>query len=99
MIYLRGITDDRQASPLETRPGALVEMQRHSRQTVGVTFMPKSDRKRLNGQLDTELRGSNKWTEYFTKEREPPTSVFNILVEHTLLVFELEKMASTQLAR
>ena len=85
LIYLRGVDEDRQAPPLSTRPGyqeaknALVEMQRQSRQDLGIQFFPNSERKRLNGQLDPELRGylewlSTNWEHYFKKERELPTS-------------------------
>ena len=59
--------------------------------------------------FDPPLRGyfewpSTNWAEHFAKERELQnliflfSVVFNILVEHTLVAFELERMASTQLA-
>ena len=84
LLCLRTVDEDRQAPPLSARPGhqeaetALVEMQRQSRQDMGVTFMPKSERMRLNDQLNPSLQGyfawlSTNWAEYFAEEREPPT--------------------------
>ena len=52
--------------PSSTRPvyqevkTALVEMQKQSRQDVRI-IIPKSDKKRLNDQLDPELRECLEW--------------------------------------
>ena len=84
IYYLRSVDEDRQAPPLSARPGyqeaktALVEMQRQSRQHLGITFIPKSERRRLNDQLNPSLQVyfawlSTDWAEYFAEEREPPT--------------------------
>ena len=82
LLYLRSVDEDRQAPPsagCQEAKIALVEMQKQSRQDIGITYIPRSERKRLNGQLHPELRGylewlSTNWTECFTKERELPTS-------------------------
>ena len=77
LIYLRSVDEERQAPRLPTRPGyqeaktALFEMQRQSRQDLGITFITKSERRRLNDQLNPSLRGylewlSINWAEYFT---------------------------------
>ena len=96
--------EDRQAPPLSQRPGyqeaktVSVEMQKQSRQDMGITVIQRSETKRLNDQLDPELRAylewlSTNWAEYFAKERELPTSSSSsqwssTLVEHTIVVFD-----------
>ena len=99
-FYLPIVEEDRQAPPLSTRPGyqeaktALVEMKRQSRQVLGIPFIPKSDRRRLNDQLNPSLRGYHEWlsiiwAEYFTETQTANliflfSVAFNTLVEHTL---------------
>ena len=85
LLYLRSVDEDRQAAPLSLRPGhqeakiALVDMQKQSRQDLGIPFIPISERKRLHNQIDRSLQGylewpSTNWAECFAEEREPPTS-------------------------
>ena len=114
LIYPRGVGEDRQVSPLSTRPRyqeamtAKVEMQRQSRQDVGITFILKSERKRSNDQLDPSLRWYLEWlktigpsTSKKNANSQPHLSLLSGLQHpggaHTLVVFELERMASTQL--
>ena len=67
LFYLRCVDEGRQASPLATRPGyleaktALVEMQRQSRQDLGIPFVPKSERRCLNDQINLSLRVYLEW--------------------------------------
>ena len=108
LLYQRSVDEDRQAPPLSTRPGyqeaqtASVEMQRQSRQDLGFQFFRKSERKLLNDQLDPWL--STKLGRVLHRRTRTPNRiflfsvVFNILVERTIVVFELERMASTYLA-
>ena len=81
LLYLRSVDEDRQSPPWSTRPGyqeaknALVEMQRQSRQDLGIPFISKRERQRLGNQLDPSLQRypewlSTNWAEYFAKERE-----------------------------
>ena len=85
LVYLRSVDEDRQAPQLGTSLGyceakhALVAVQKHSRQELGITFIIKCERHRSGNQLDPQLQGYHEWqrtnwAEYFTKEREPPTS-------------------------
>ena len=84
-FYLRSVDEDRQAPPSATRPAyqeaktASVKMQRQSRQDLGIPFIPKSEWRRFNDQLNPSLRRnlewpSTNWAECFTEERELPTS-------------------------
>ena len=111
LLYLQSVDEDRQAPPLSTRPGnqktqnASVEMQRQSRQDLGIPFIPKSQKHlgnqlALQGYLTEQVRTGPR-TSQKTANRQPHllfSVVFNILVETTVMVFELARMASTQLA-
>ena len=57
----------------------ITEVQRQSRREMNIVHVPTKDRKRLNDKLDPKIRQylewfSEKWEQYFTKERELPTS-------------------------
>ena len=70
-------------------------------------LIPVSERKRLHNKIDPSLQDYLEWLsinceEYFAEEHHQPSSSSswspNILVELIFMVFELAKMASTQLA-
>ena len=72
--YVRSVDDDIQAAK-----DTLVEMEKQSGEKLGIPLKPKCERQRLGNQLDPQLQEylvwpSTKWTEYFTKESEPPTT-------------------------
>ena len=58
LLYVRSVDEDKQAPPLQQRPGypdakkALVDMHKQVRQDCGVLFIPKVERQRLQYQLD-----------------------------------------------
>ena len=70
--------EDTQAPPSSTRPGhqeaktALVEMQKQSRQEMGIVFIPRSERKRLNDQLDPELQPRSSYKDPCSLMRRVP---------------------------
>ena len=76
------IYEDSQAPLSATRSGypeaktALVEMQRQSRQDWRISFIPKSERKRLNDQLNPSLRGYG-YLEWLSTDCGPSTSQKN----------------------
>ena len=84
-VKLRGIEENMQGMPLEKRPGfraakiAITEIQRQSRTEMNIVHSPANQRKRLNDKWDPKIREyperlSENWEQYFTKERELPTS-------------------------
>ena len=80
LLYLRSVDEDKQAPPLQQRPGdqdakkALVDMHKQVRQDCGVTFIPKVERHCLRNQLDPSMQKylewlSTNWAEDFAEER------------------------------
>ena len=75
---------------------------------MNIVHIRTTDRKRLNDKLDPKIREylewlSEQWEQHFAKARTLNliflfSVVFNILVELTRVVFDFERMATTQLA-
>ena len=94
LVTLRGIEENMQGMPLIQRPGQV--------------HIPTKDRKRLKDKLDPKIREhlewpSTNWEQYFAMERELPDLIFLFsvvinIVELTSVVFDLDRMATTQLA-
>ena len=85
LVCPRGIEENLQGMPSTKRPGyheailAITEAQRQSRREMNIVHIPTKDRRRLNDKLDPQIREylewlSENWEQYFTKERELPTS-------------------------
>ena len=102
VVNLRGIDENLQGMPLMKRPGyheailALTEVQRQSRREMNIVHIPKNQRKRLNDKLDPRIREFQEWLS--TNWDFLISVVFYILVELTRVVFDLERVATTQFA-
>ena len=103
LVHLRGIQESLQGMPLIKWPGyheaklAITEVWWQSGRAMNIVHIPMKERKRLNDKLDPKIR------EYLVSVSENWTPnliilfsvVFYILVELTLVVFDLEWIATT----
>ena len=111
LLYLLSVDEGRQAPPLSTRVGYQEAHQskcKGNRDKIWESHSSqKSERQRLGNQLDPSLQGYLAKYELGRVLRKRPRTanlislfsvVFNIFLVPTLVVFELARMGSTQLA-